>query len=252
MVACVPRRRCYTCGEFAACYLAGGGWNCGACATARVVTGRLADALETLAEISCKGPGNAEHLARALRRGATNTFWGDVLQDIADRIKTRMTDQGHQRTGGKARTEDGRSGKIRSALLRKAQTVDIMCDFPKLATAYKNGRECGRRLDRACQERHDAYARRCKARGYKPYERRTFKSPDAQRWAVNYLRHACSGYDDYKQLQAEACKLLGPNCTQDYADAVCECIHQIIKNRVQDRIVEAFPELAEAAEEQKV
>ena len=53
-------------------------------------------------------------------------------------------------------------------------------------------------------------------------------------------------------MQDEARELLGPDSPQDDLDTVCEQIHQIIKNRVQERIAVRFPELAEAAREQMV
>ena len=150
-------------------------------------------------------------------------------------------------------TEDGRRDRICSVLLEKARSMDIAYDFPDLATAYEKGLERGPELDKACRGRHDACVRRCKARGYVPSEPRAFKVPSKQRWAANHLRHKCSGYEGaYVQLQEEARELLGPDSPQDDLDTVCEQIHQIIKNRVQERIAVRFPELAEAARGQMV
>ena len=218
-----------------------------------MVTGRLADVLEALAGIAGDSSEAAKSLAKALRRGTANVFWGGMLMDMAGRIEaTRQLCQ-EARNTGTARSEGSQGDEIRSALLEKAQSTYVWHGFPDLAAAYEGGLEYGPRLDEACSKRHEAYVRRCNELGYAPCERRTFKSPDRQRWAVNYLRHKCSGYRNaYRQLQAEARETLGPHTSPDDLDTFCEQIHQIIKNRVQDRIAEEFPELAEAAEEQKV
>ena len=50
-------------------------------------TSRLADALETLAEIASDCPEASMNLVRALRKGTANAFWGGMLQDMADRIE---------------------------------------------------------------------------------------------------------------------------------------------------------------------
>ena len=258
MVPRMPRRACDICGKAAACYLAGGGWNCSGCAAARVVTGRLADVLEALAEIARDGPKETKDIAKALRRGAANAFWGGMLQDMADRIEDGASGQGHRETenGGATETKGGRRDEVRSALLEKARSMTIGHDFPDLATAYEKGRECGPGLDKEYLELHEAYARRCKARGYVPCERRASKVPDEQRWAANYLRHERSGYDDASgQLQEEAWALLGPGSPQpdsEGAYAIGGMIHQVIKNRIQEQIAAQFPELAEAAREQMV
>ena len=258
MVPRIPRRACDTCGKVVACYSAGGGWNCSGCAAARVVTGRLADTLEMLSEIACDGPKETQDLAKALRRGATNAFWGRMLQDMADRIENSAVGQDPREpeNGDATETKRDRRDKIRSALLEKTQSVVIMYDFPDLATAYEKGRECGPGRDKECRELHDSYVRRCRARGYVPCEHRAFKAPDEQRWAVNYLRHECLGYENaYEQLQDEARELREPDSPQpdlEGADVIDEMIHQAIKNRIQEQIAARFPELAEAAREQMV
>ena len=103
----IPRRRCDTCGDIAACHLAGGGWNCSKCALARVVTGSLADALEMMAEIAGEGPGATKNLAQALRRGAANAFWGGMLLYMADKIEVKVAEQGSQgiENGGATKEE---------------------------------------------------------------------------------------------------------------------------------------------------
>lgn len=258
MVPRIPRHACDICGKVAVCYFASGGWNCSECVAARVVTDRLADTLEILAEIARDGPKETKNLAKALRRGAANVFWGRMLQDMADRIEDSAAGQDPREpeNGGATETKRDRRDKIRSALLEKAQSMAIAYDFPDLATAYERGREHGSRLDKEYRELHDSYVRRCKVRGYVPCEHRTFKAPDEQRWAVNYLRHKCSGYENaYKQLQEEAWELLEPDSPQsdlEGAYAIGEMIHQAIKNRIQEQIAAQFPELTEAAREQRV
>ena len=218
-----------------------------------MVTGRLADALDALAEIANDGPKETKSLAKALRQGATNAFWGGMLQDMADRIEANVAGQGTREAGngGAVETGDDRRDEVCSALLEEAQSMAIGHDFPDLATAYEKGRERGPGLDKTSRELHDAYVRRCKTRGYAPCEPRAFKAPDEQRWAANYLRHECSGYKDtYEQLQEEAWKLLGSDSPQpdlEGADAIGGMMHQIVKNRVQEQIAAQFPELAEAA-----
>ena len=258
MVPRIPRRACNTCGKVAACYFAGGGWNCSGCAAARVVTGRLADTLEMLAEIARDGPKETKNIAKAFRRGAANAFWGRMLQDMADRIEDSAAGQDPREpeNGGATETKRDRRDEIRSALLEKAQSMTIRYDFPDLVTAYEKGEKHGPRLDKEYRELHDSYVRRCKTHGYVPCEHRAFKAPDEQRWAANYLRHKCSGYENaYEQLQEEARELLEPDSPQpdlEGADVIDEMIHQVIKNRVQEQIATQFPELAEAAREQRV
>ena len=223
-----------------------------------MVTGRLADALEELAEIARDSPKETKNLSKALRRGAANAFWGVMLQDMADRIEAGAAGQGPREAGndGATETKGGQRDEVRSTLLEKVQSVAIGYDFPDLATAYEKGRERGPGLDKAYLELCDAYVRRCKARGYVPCEHRTFKAPDEQRWAANYLRHECSGYKDaYEQLQEEAWELLGPDSPQPDLEgvyAIGGMVHQVIKNRIQEQIAAQFPELAEAAREQRV
>ena len=103
MVPRIPRRACNTCGKVAACYFAGGGWNCSGCAAARVVTGRLADTLEMLAEIARDGPKETKNIAKAFRRGAANAFWGRMLQDMADRIEDSAAGQDPREPGERRR-----------------------------------------------------------------------------------------------------------------------------------------------------
>ena len=223
-----------------------------------MVTGRLADALEALAEIARDGPKETKSLAKALRRGAANAFWGGMLHDMADRIEAGAAGQGTREAGngGATETKDGRRDKVRLALLEKAQSMAIGCDFPDLAAAYEKGRQRGPGLDKENRKSHDAYVRRCKALGYVPCEHRAFKAPDEQRWAANYLRHECSGYDDASgELQEEAWELLGPDSPQPDLEgtyAIGGMMHQVIKNRIQEQIAAQFPELAEAAREQRV
>ena len=223
-----------------------------------MVTCRLADTLKILAEIARDGPKETKNLAKALRRGTANAFWGRMLQDMADRIEDSAAGHGlrEPENGGATETKRDRRDEIRSALLEKAQSMDIWYDFPDLATVYEKGREHGPRLDMEYRELHDSYVRRCKARGYVPCEHRVFKAPDEQRWAANYLRHKCSGYKDaYEQLQEETRELLRSDSPQPDLEcvyAIGEMIHQTIKNRVQEQIATRFSELAEAAREQRV
>ena len=139
-----------------------------------MVTGGLADALEMLAEIARDGQKETNGLAHALRRGTGNAFWGGILQDMADRIKTSIVGQGHRETeaGNAAEARDYRRDEICSAFLEKAQSMDIEYDFPDLAAAYEKGSVSGPGLDKESREPHDAYVRRCKARGYVPCKHR--------------------------------------------------------------------------------
>ena len=218
-----------------------------------MATSRLADALENMAEVAGKGPEAAKIVARALRMGIGNAFWGEALLAAADRIEAKAAAQGTQETwnGGGASTDASIPQIVDvpgAELLEKAKTVYIAYNFPDLATAYARGRECGTEWDEQKRKSHEGYAKRCKARGYVPCEPRALKAPDEQRWAVNHLRHKCSNYEEiYKQLQNEVWDLPIAGWY-----ALYELIHQIVKNRVQDKIAGQFPELAEAAEEQKV
>lgn len=249
------QRQCYGCGESSVCYLVNGVWSCSGCAAARVVTGRLAGALETLAVIARDGPDAATNLARALRRGAANVFWGRMLQYMADNIEAGEAGQAFQRTrdDASAGIRDAEREAIRLMILGRARSADIAYSFHDLATAYAQGRRRGSALDRACGKRHEAYSRHCRDLGYEPPDTRTFKAPPEQRWATNYLRHECTGYEaTYKQLQKEARDLLGSSTPRDELDVVCEQVHQTVKNRVQEAIAARFPELASAAREQMV
>ena len=246
------QRRCDGCGKMAACYLIDGAWGCSGCSTARMVTGSLADALETLEDIARDGPDAATNLARALRMGAANAFWGRMLQRMADDVEAGATRQGPANAGNAVKMQGGRRAAF-SSVLDRAGTVNIVYDFPDLATAYRMGRRRGRARDRACGARREAHTRRCKERGYAPPEYRAFRAPPEQRWAANYLRHECSGYEEtYKRLQKEVRKLLGPGIPKDDLDVACEQVHQTVKNRVQREIAAQFPELAGAAIEQTV
>lgn len=253
MVARMDNRRCNSCGKFAVCYRAGGGWNCGTCASNRVVSGPLADALETLAEVAGDCPEAAASLARALRQETSNRFWGDMLCDMADRIDAGASMQAlHETDCTIPESRVGQKAKIRSIPL-KAQTVDITYDFSGLPATYEKGRERGTRRDGMCQKRYDARAAFCRERGYPQPVRREFKAPDAKRWAANYLRHERSNYQKvYQRLQRKARNLLGPVLSGDDICVICEQIHQTVKNRVQMHIARRFPELAEAAMEQTV
>lgn len=247
--------RCYACGEYSVCYFVNGVWSCSGCAATRVVTNKLAGVLETLATIARDGPDAAANLARAFRRGAANAAWGRMLQYMADRIEAGEAGQVIQRTGNDAAAGiwDVRKDETCSLMLDKARSAEITYAFPSLATAYKQGRRRGSALDKACGKRYEAYAKHCRELGYVPPGNRTFKAPSEQRWAVNYLRHECSGYTEtYKQLQKEARDVLGPDTLSDELDVVCEKIHQTVKNRVLDKIAACFPDLASAAREQMV
>ena len=216
-------------------------------------TVQLADTLEDMAEVAGKGPEAAKSVARALRMGAANAFWGKALLAAADRIESQAAEQRVRETGnGNGTSPDAavpKNADMHGAeLLEKARATDIAYDFPDLAEAYKRGRECGPECDEQKRKSHEGYAKRCKARGYVPCEPRALKARDEQGWAVNYLRHKCSNYEEiYGQLQNEAWEL--PIAGRH---VLCEHIHQIVKNRVQGKIAEEFPELAEAAMEQKV
>ena len=228
------------------------------------MTGSLADALGMMAEIVGEGPGATKNLAQALRRGAANAFWGGMLLYMADKIEVKVAEQGFQgienggATKGRANTvaeiKGSRMDRLVAELLEKAQTLDIVYNFPDLATAYKKGREHGPVRDKEDQKPYDMYVKRCKARGYVPYKPKTFRSSDKQRWAVNYLRHERSSYKEaYEQLQDEVWELLDPDVSKaDYEGAyvVSELVHCAIKNRIQEKIVAQFPELADAAREQ--
>lgn len=248
-------RRCYGCGESSICYFVSSVWSCSGCASTRVVTGKLAGVLETLACIARDGPDAAANLARAFRRGAANTTWGRMLQYMADNIEAGEEGQVLQRTGSGVEVGiwDAKKDGTRSMILNRARTTDITYNFPSLDAAYAQGRMRGSALDRACGKRYEAFAKRCRDLGYEPPDNRTFKASPKQRWAVNYLRHECSGYEETcKQLQKEARRLLGPNISRDELDVVCEQVHQTVKNRVQGKIAARFPELAGAAREQMV
>ena len=246
----IPRRRCDDCGEFASCCGVNLGWYCSRCAPSRMATVRLADALEDMAEAAGGGPEAADSVARALRRGAGSTFWGEALLAAADRIgaagqPVQEGGNGDAPSPGDFAPEMAAPG---AELLEKAKTADLACDFPDLATAYDMGREYGPKLDEDKRKAYEGYAKRCGAMGWAPCETRKFMAPDEQRWAVSYLRHRRSKYDEvYRQLQDVVWELpMGGRGVLE------EQVHRIIKNRVQDRIAEDFPELAEAAEEQKV
>ena len=257
-VARIQNRVCDTCGKAGVCYLTVGRWNCSGCATARVATGSLAAALEVLAEIARDGQKETKSLAQALRRGAANSFWGGMLQGMADRIDASAAEQEARETGNGAvaETKDSRMDEACLTLLEKAQSMTIKYDFPDLATAYEKGREYGPGLDKEYGELHDTYVGRCEVRGYVPCKPREFKVPDEQRWAVNYLRHKCSSYEDAcGRLQDEAQGQLEPDSPRpdwEGFHATSEMIHQVIKNRVQEQIEAQFPELADAAKEQMV
>ena len=258
MISSIPRRTCDTCGTISTCYLAGGGWNCSGCAMALVVTHSLASTLETLAEIASDGPMETKNLAQALRRGAANPFWGVMLQDMADKVDAIAA--GHEtreeRNGSTSGTKDTQMDQTGRELLDKVRSVAIKYRFPDLATAFQKGGELGPGLDNQNRELHDAYVRRCEVLSYVPCKCRESKVPDEQRWAVNYLRHECSSYEDVcGRLQDEARERLAsdsPRPDWEGFYATSEMIHQVVKNRVQRQIAAQFPELADAACEQMV
>ena len=255
MVARMQNHVCYGCGEADICYAVGTRWNCGACATARLVTRTLPDTLERLAEIAGYGLEETKGLAKALRRGVANTFWGEILQAMADHIDAKAVTLGGLAAEGGGLTDniDDKRNKICLALLKKAQTIDIECDFPDLAAAYRGGQKSMTKHYKDKPDRLDPYIERCKTSSWVPCKPRAFKAPANQRWAVNYLRHECSSYDDAcRRLKAEARGLLESDISTDDLCVVYGQIHQIIKNRVQDRIANKFADLAEAAIEQKV
>lgn len=250
-VSRIPRRRCDDCGEFAACYDVSLRWYCSDCAPARVVTGRLIHPLEDMAEIASEGPEAAKSVARALRRGAASAFWGEALSAAADRIDASAAAQSMQETGNDIGTGLGDfNPKIVDTLgekmLEKAKTVEIAYDFPDLDTAYRYGRECGPGWDEQKRKSREGLDRQCKALGYVPCEPRKLNAPDDQRWAVNYLRHIRSDYDEvYRRLQDETWGQWGRR-----GFVLREQIHQIVKNRVLAEIAARFPELADASDEQ--
>lgn len=255
MVARIQNHVCYTCGETGICYAVDTRWNCGACATARLVTRTLPDILERLAEIAGYGLEETKGLAEALRRGVANAFWGEILQNMADSIDAKVATLSRlaAEKDGLTYAEDDKINKICLTLFKEAQTIDIECDFPDLATAYAKDQKSMAEHYKSKLDWRDPYVERCKAYNWMPCKPRTFKAPTNQRWAVNYLRHECSSYDiAYRRLQAEARKVLESDVSEDDLCVVCGRIHQIIKNRVQDSIAEAFADLAEAAIEQKV
>ena len=229
-----------------------------------MVTGSLADILEMMTEIASEGPEATKNLVQALRRGAANAFWGGMLLDMSDKIEVKVAEQGSQwiENGSAAKEristvvgiKDSRMDRLVAELLEKAQTLDIVYNFPDLTTAYKKGCEHGPVRDKEDRKPYDMYVKRCKAHGYVPYKSKTFKSSDKQRWAVNYLRHECSSYKEAcEQLQDEVWELLDPDISQaDYEGAyvVNELVHCTIKNRIQEKIAAQFPELADAAGEQ--
>ena len=254
MVARIPNRRCHACHKFAPCYEAGGGWNCGDCAPARVVAGKLATALDVLARMARDCPEAAASLAGALRNAGADAVWGGALHAMAERAEEWAAGRG----GGTSEYSavgigGGPVAGARSGVLDGARRAKISCDFPDLATAYEMGQKHGPKLDEICRRRRDAFKRLCIKRGFVPPGTVKPESPNESRWAVNYLRHERTDYTAvYGRLQRKARARLKATASRDEVRVVFEMIHRIVKNRVQDKIAGEFPELAGVAMEQRV
>ena len=255
IVARIPCRRCDACGKFAVCYLAGGGWNCSTCAPPRVVAGKLADALDALAVIIRDCPEAYLSVVQALCKCRFNMFLGGLFLNTVQWMESGVVVQSNKHPRGDITGIDRNDivTEIYLSLLKKAKCAHIAYDFPDLSTAYKKGRERGLKLDNAFKKRHSMFVKLCKKRGLVPPEPRKINAADSQRWATNYLRHECSDYKHvYEWLQCEARNILKQYISQDDLCVVYEQIHQIIKNRVQDKIAEMFPKLTDVCMEQKV
>ena len=252
MVARIPNRRCHACHKFAPCYEAGGGWNCGNCAPARVVAGKLATALDVLARMARDCPEAAASLAGALRNAGADAVWGGALHAMAERAEEWAAGRGGGAYGYMT-AGIGPAVRACSGVLDEARRAEVLCDFPDLATAYEMGQRRGPRLDRICKRRRDAFKRLCIKRGFVPPGTVKPESPNESRWAVNYLRHECTNYRAvYGWLQRKARTRLKATASRDEVRVVSEMIHRIVKNRVQDKIAGEFPELAGVAMEQRV
>ena len=162
MVARIPNRRCHACHKFAPCYEAGGGWNCGGCAPARVAAGKLASALDTLERMARDCPEAAASLAGALYNAGADAVWGGALRVMAERAEEWAAG----RDGGTSEYDvagigGGPVARTCPGVLDGARRAKISCDFPDLATAYEMGQKHGPKLDEICRRRRDAFKRLC-------------------------------------------------------------------------------------------
>lgn len=256
MLARMSNRRCDTCGDFTFCYAGAGrlyfdGWRCGRCMLAWCVPQNLVYALNVTVGIARWEPEAAEELLLALLKKADGQLAKDMLSDMACRIEA-VAEHGDATT---EENVEGWADKVRAEMSDGARAVNIEHTFPSdVETAYEEGRKSRPNHDGAESALHpDEFGW---SEVYKPRKLRTFNAPDEQRWAVNHLRHGRSNYEKIcTKLQKEARKMLKQNGrTADPREesVINETIHQIIKNRVLEEIAVRFPELAEAAREQKV
>jgi len=266
----IPRRVCDTCGDEISCYAAlhpryFDGWHCGRCTLARTAPDYLAHAFNCVTGIAGWEPKVAGEFIRALLETADNQLAKNMLSDMAKRIDEAATKRRSPDTEDGAGTgheadiiksdEEILTDGICAEMSQRAQTFKIEYSFPdNLAIAYEEGRKSGPSYDkeRPVPYPQDMYW----SEVYMPRKLRIFQLPVEQRWTVNYLRHECTDYKAAcEKLQEEAMELLEQNDYEAVWEAKCvigEQIHRIIKNRIQEEIAERFPELAEAAEEQKV
>lgn len=265
----IPRRVCDTCGDDTACYVTPNpyydGWHCGRCTLARTEPHYLAYAFNRVAGIANYEPKVAGEFIRALLETADNQLTKTMLLGMIKHIDEATTKQRGSDTEGGTGTDHGAgivnnseeilTDGIRTKMSKRARTFKIEYNFPdNLAIAYEEGRKLGPNHNK---ERSVPYPQDIAwSAMYMPHKLRLFQSPVGQRWAVNYLRHECTDYEDAcAKLQKEAMDLLeqnghGGNWAAKHI--IAEQIHCIIKNRIQTEIGERFPELAKAAGEQKV
>ena len=266
----IPRRVCDTCGDGITCYAAThphyfDGWHCGRCMLARTAPDYLAYAFNCVAGIASWEPEVAREFVHALLDTADNHLAKNMLSDVANRIDEVVDTRDGPDTEDGAWTghrseiiksdEEMLTDRICAEMSERARTFEIEYNFPdNLAVAYEEGRKSGPSHG---NERPVPYPPDIDwSKVYMPRKLRIFQSPVGQRWTVNYLRHECTDYETAcEKLQKEAMDLLERNGHGVVLEAKCiidEQIHRIVKNRIQEEIAERFPELAEAAVEQKV
>ena len=137
-----------------------------------------------------------------------------------------------------------------------AWTLDPKCRFPeRLDVVYQLGHMHHVEWTKWENDRWDTYGEMFGIESPEklksaPQSYDTAQQSDLDRWAVNYLRHECTGYDDIMVDGTGSTDQFHrrpkPGIRQDDMD----CAHTIIKDRVLHEIIRAFPELKQEAETQ--
>ena len=116
--------------------------------------------------------------------------------------------------------------------IRDARECDLGCSFTEpLPVVMAKGAESNREIVEYHREQYEEYVWRCERRGETPQPRLVPSHPgvDAEcRWAVNYLRHERTDYDDLLYRMGDIAR------------------HDL-RMRIHERIGRAYPELREAA-----